>query len=253
MISGGSRNKESTQQILLIIHKNTLFREFFGYFSHACILVQSTAADCSGMVCSSLSVFGNSIVWLATVIGVSSVSSERGGAPLYGSATDDMELVLKATHRKILIHVLIINSSFLVSSFPFLFSPFLLWVWPGSAARLGHVCVRAGVEYWSREYILQSDFIFAKIPGSLQFTGLVCRQPSLAVGGVWHARLGARDSFTSRFWFPRSVYALNATCIPVYWHAHVRDLQLGTSLWTARTTEATRVSDSAVKIIDEDR
>ena len=42
--------------------------------------VQSTAADCSGMVCSGLSVFGNSIVRLATVTGVSSVSSERGGA-----------------------------------------------------------------------------------------------------------------------------------------------------------------------------
>ena len=56
--SGGSRNKERARrtqqmqmQILLIIHKNTPFRAFFAYFSHA--KVQSTAADCSGMVCSS--------------------------------------------------------------------------------------------------------------------------------------------------------------------------------------------------------
>ena len=72
-----------TQQISLIIHKNTPFRAFFGYFSHA--KVQSMAEDCSGMVCSSmecssLSVFGNSIVRLATITGVSSVPSERGGA-----------------------------------------------------------------------------------------------------------------------------------------------------------------------------
>ena len=80
IVSGGSRNKERerrTQQISLIIHKNTEYA-IFCHFSHA--KVQSTAADCSGMVCSSLSVFGNSIVRLATVTGVSSVSSERGGA-----------------------------------------------------------------------------------------------------------------------------------------------------------------------------
>ena len=79
--SGGSRNKERgrcTQQVLLIIHKNTPFRAFSVIISHA--RVQSTTADCSGMVCSGLSAFGNSIVRLATVTGVSSVSSERGGA-----------------------------------------------------------------------------------------------------------------------------------------------------------------------------
>ena len=50
------------------------------------------------------------------------------------------------------------------------------------------VCVRAGIEYWSREYILQSDCHFCQDPG--QFTWFVCRDftrpsPSLAVGGVW--------------------------------------------------------------------
>ena len=60
----------------LFIRTSHLGRSAF--FGHC--FVQSTAADFSGMVCTGLSVFGNSIVRLATVTGVSSVSSERGGA-----------------------------------------------------------------------------------------------------------------------------------------------------------------------------
>ena len=38
--------------------------------------------------------------------------------------------------------------------------------------------------------------------------------------------------------FPRSVYALKCS---LYWHAHMRDLQLHALNWTARTTGAIRV------------
>ena len=94
--------KRRTQQLLLIIHNIRHLGRFLRFsviVSHA--KVQTTAADYSGMVWNGLSVFGNSIVRLATVTGVSSVSSERVGAPLYGSAT--------ATEDKMLKHAVAIN------------------------------------------------------------------------------------------------------------------------------------------------
>ena len=54
------------------------------------------------MVCSGLSVFGNSIVRLATVTGVSSVSSERGGAR---QARHYMDPPLRFATSKWLLHI----------------------------------------------------------------------------------------------------------------------------------------------------
>ena len=74
----GARSKQQIHELFIRTRHLGRFGAFSVIVSRT--KVQSTAADCSGMVCSGLSVFGNSIVRLATVTGVSSVSSERGGA-----------------------------------------------------------------------------------------------------------------------------------------------------------------------------
>ena len=85
VVSGRSRNKEKGrrmqkfEQILLIIQS----------IHHLSVTV-CMAANCSGMVCSDLSIFGNYTVRLVTAIRVSRVSYERGGAPgvpIYESVT----------------------------------------------------------------------------------------------------------------------------------------------------------------------
>ena len=65
-------------ELFIRTHHLGHFWRFLVIVSHT--KVQSMVADFSGMMCSGLGVFGNSIIRLATVTGVSSVSSERGGA-----------------------------------------------------------------------------------------------------------------------------------------------------------------------------